>query len=123
MLDEPQSLTQSNNLLSEKLEEALDVMIFERTRRRVAITAKGRELVAQARKVLQELDANMLGIIVNGIDHRTGSYGYYSSYRRGYGYNYAYKYGYGQDQTEKALGKYFEEPAETSTDVRVGSSQ
>lgn len=88
------------------------------------IRKNGRPNALRARKVLQELDANMLGIIVNGIDHRTGSYGYYSSYRRGYGYNYAYKYGYGQDQTEKALGKYFEEPpAETSTDVRVGSSQ
>jgi len=87
------------------------------------IRKNGRPNALRARKVLQELDANMLGIIVNGIDHRTGSYGYYSSYRRGYGYNYAYN-SYGQDPTEQALGKYFEEPpAETSTDVRVGSSQ
>lgn len=76
------------------------------------IRKNGRPNAMRARKILMDLEANMLGIVVNGIDHRTGSYGYYSSYRRGYGYNYAYKYGYGQDQTEKELGKYFEEPVE-----------
>jgi len=76
------------------------------------IRKNGRPSAVRARKVLHDLDANMLGIVVNGIDHRSGSYGYYSSYRRGYGYNYAYKYGYGygMDKTEKAINKYFEEP-------------
>ena len=80
------------------------------------IRKNGRPSAVRARKVLHDLDANMLGIVVNGIDHRSGSYGYYSSYRRGYGYNYAYKYGYGavQDKTEKAINKYFEEAPEGS---------
>ena len=83
------------------------------------IRKNGRPNALRARKILMDLDANMLGVVVNGIDHRTGSYGYYSSYRRGYGYNYAYKYGYGQDQTERALGKYFEEPAGETPDANT----
>lgn len=74
------------------------------------IRKNGRPSAVRARKILTDLDANILGIVVNGIDHRSGSYGYYSSYRRGYGYGYGYKYGYGQDKTEQLIGKYFEEP-------------
>lgn len=73
------------------------------------IRKNGRPSAVRARKILHDLDANMLGIVVNGIDHRSGSYGYYSSYRKGYGYNYSYQYG--QDATEQAIGKYYEEPA------------
>lgn len=87
------------------------------------IRKNGRPSAVRARKVLHDLDANMLGIVVNGIDHRSGSYGYYSSYRRGYGYNYAYKYGYGygMDKTEKAINKYFEEP-KNKAEVKEGAA-
>ena len=87
------------------------------------IRKNGRPSAVRARKVLHDLDANMLGIVVNGIDHRSGSYGYYSSYRRGYGYNYAYKYGYGygMDKTEKAINKYFEEPKPGADQLQPGT--
>jgi LysR family transcriptional regulator, hydrogen peroxide-inducible genes activator len=39
-----------------QLEEALGVRLFERDRRRVLLTAAGRELVARARRVLRETD-------------------------------------------------------------------
>lgn len=39
-----------------QLEEALGVRLFERDRRRVLLTAAGRELVERARRVLQEAD-------------------------------------------------------------------
>lgn len=72
------------------------------------IRKNGRPGALRARKILRDLDANMLGIVVNGIDHRSGAYGYYSNYRRGYG-NYG-GYGQSQESAEQLIGKYFEEP-------------
>ena len=74
------------------------------------IRKNGRPGTMRARKILKDLDANMLGIVVNGIDHRSGGYGYYSNYRRGYG-NYG-GYGDSQEAAEKMIDKYYEEPVE-----------
>ncbi|MGO4332085.1 LysR substrate-binding domain-containing protein [Cupriavidus sp. 2TAF22] len=46
----------------EKLEEALNVKLFERTTRRVTLTLVGREFVGKARAVLAEVEAQLLGI-------------------------------------------------------------
>ena len=40
----------------QRLEEALEVQLFERTRRRVLLTPAGRELVERARRILLEVD-------------------------------------------------------------------
>ena len=82
------------------------------------IRKNGRPGAVRARKILRDLDANMLGIVVNGIDQRGGAYGYYSNYRRGYGGYGGYgAYGKTPDKTEKLIGKYFEEPPEETTQV------
>ncbi|MGO4809762.1 LysR substrate-binding domain-containing protein [Cupriavidus sp. 2MCAB6] len=46
----------------EKLEEALNVKLFERTTRRVTLTVVGREFVGKARAVLTEVETSLLGI-------------------------------------------------------------
>ena len=76
------------------------------------IRKNGRPGAIRARKILKDLDANILGIVVNGIDHRSGAYGYYSNYRRGYGYGGYGGYGQSQENAEKAIVKYYEEPTE-----------
>ena len=61
--------------------------------------------VAQATRMLETLEANVLGIVVNGVGSRAaGNYGksssvegesnYGTSYQYGYGYSYGYTYGY-----------------------------
>jgi LysR family hydrogen peroxide-inducible transcriptional activator len=49
-----------------KVEDSLDVQIFERTNRRVMLTPVGEKIVAQARVVLDELE--FLGSIARGAD-------------------------------------------------------
>ena len=83
------------------------------------IRKNGRPSAVRARKILHDLNANMLGVVVNGIDHRSGSHGYYSGYRKDYGYNYSYQYG--QDPTEQAIGKYYDEPAAVEAVPQNGS--
>ena len=46
----------------DKLEEALQVKLFERTTRRVALTVVGREFFAKAREILDEVENSLLGI-------------------------------------------------------------
>jgi capsular exopolysaccharide synthesis family protein len=82
------------------------------------IRKNGRPGTLRARKILQDLDANILGIVVNGIDHRSGAYGYYSNYRRGYGYGNYGGYGDSQEAAEKMIDKYYEEPAEEKLEAR-----
>jgi capsular exopolysaccharide synthesis family protein len=74
------------------------------------IRKNGRPNAERARKILQDVNANVVGVVVNGLDGKTGSYGYYSNYRKGYGYgySYSYKYGYGQE-SDQAIDKYFDE--------------
>ena len=84
------------------------------------IRKNGRPGAMRARKILRDLDANIFGIVVNGIDQRSGAYGYYSNYRRGYGYGNYGGYGKSQESAEQLIGKYFEEPPteERPTDER-----
>lgn len=53
----------------------------------IRVAKNGRPVAERARDVLNSLGANVLGVVVNGINLYTGSYGY------GYGYNYGYQYG------------------------------
>jgi DNA-binding transcriptional LysR family regulator len=46
----------------DKLEQALEVKLLERSTRRVALTAVGREFLRRVQGVLDELDATLLGI-------------------------------------------------------------
>ncbi|TWU55208.1 polysaccharide biosynthesis tyrosine autokinase [Rubripirellula reticaptiva] len=77
--------------------------------------------VAQATRMLETLDANVLGIVVNGVGSRAargygksseaeGNYNYGSSYQYGYGYSYGYSYGYREnnsyyEEDDKKKGK------------------
>ncbi len=53
----------------------------------IRVAKNGRPVAERAKDVLNSLGANVLGVVVNGINLFTGSYGY------GYGYNYGYQYG------------------------------
>ncbi|TWU47517.1 Tyrosine-protein kinase YwqD [Rubripirellula tenax] len=75
--------------------------------------------VAQASRMLETLEANVLGIIVNGVGSRAargygkysgseGEYNYGSSYQYGYGYSYGYTYGYTDGNKNNSY--YEEEP-------------
>ena len=61
-------------------------------------------VVAQAARMLETLEANVLGVVVNGVgsrqargygndSRRGGYYNYGSYYKYGYGYGYGYSYG------------------------------
>ena len=76
------------------------------------IHKRAKPLATRARDALFETGANIVGVVVNGVDQEAG--GYYSQYRYGfsgyrYAYNYRYGYGYGQygtygsDQDEPAI--------------------
>ncbi|MFC1759020.1 polysaccharide biosynthesis tyrosine autokinase [Planctomycetota bacterium] len=78
------------------------------------IHKRAKPLATRARDALNNIGANVFGLVVNGVDQDAG--GYYSQYRYGYsGYRYAYnyRYGYGQYGTEaaesKAINDYFDE--------------
>lgn len=77
--------------------------------------------VAQATRMLETLQANVLGIVVNGVGSRAargygkaasseGEYNYGSSYKHGYGYSYGYTYGY----SSSTYSKYYEDDDATS---------
>jgi succinoglycan biosynthesis transport protein ExoP len=73
------------------------------------IHKRARPLAVRAREALSSTGANVIGVVVNGVDQEAG--GYYSQYRYGFsGYRYAggYRYGvYGAEAAEnKALGDY-----------------
>ncbi len=88
------------------------------------IHKRARPLAVRARDALVNVGANVLGVVVNGVDHEAG--GYYSQYRYGYtGYRYAYNYRYGAYGTEaaetKAIKKYFD-VEEGSTGINESES-
>lgn len=90
------------------------VVLTMRLRRNV------KPLVARAAKILESVDANVLGIVVNGVSQDAGygyNYGYRDyryAYQTRYGYGYNKSYGYGSD----AYGtkRYLEEPHDVNTD-------
>ena len=87
------------------------------------IHKRAKPLATRARDALNNIGANVFGLVVNGVDQDAG--GYYSQYRYGYsGYRYAYnyRYGYGQYGTygseaaeSKAINQYFDEDMDGPT--------
>ena len=51
---------------------------------------------ARAREVLNNVEANVLGVVVNAVEAK-GRYGR-TGYRDGYGYGYGYSYGYRSEE-------------------------
>lgn len=77
----------------------------------VRVRKNVKPLAAQAARMLETLEANVLGVVVNGVGSREakgyGKYGatdgYYnrgSYYKYGYGYTYGYSYSYGNKYNE-----------------------
>lgn len=90
------------------------VVLTMRLRRNV------KPLVTRAHKILESVDANILGIVVNGVSQEAG-YGYNYGYRD-YRYAYQYRYGYGYKGYNYRGGyggygkKYLEEAHDIDTD-------
>jgi polysaccharide biosynthesis transport protein len=57
----------------------------------IRLVKNSRPMAEQAKERLTILGANVLGVVVNGMDELRGAYGY--GYGYSYGYNYAYAYG------------------------------
>ncbi len=76
-------------------------------------------LVTRAAKLLESVDANILGTVVNGVSQDAG-YGYnygYRDYRYAYQYRYGYGYkGYGRYGYNYGSKKYLEEAHDVDTD-------
>jgi capsular exopolysaccharide synthesis family protein len=77
------------------------------------IHKRARPLAVRARDTLSNIGANVIGVVVNGVDQEAG--GYYSTYRYGYsGYRYAYNYRYGygtygsESKEQEAIKQYFD---------------
>ena len=76
------------------------------------IHKRARPLALRARDALVNTGANVIGVVVNGVDHETSSY--YSEYKYGYaGYRYGYNSRYGEyssdAQEQKAISKYYDD--------------
>lgn len=76
------------------------------------IHKRARPLALRARDALVTTGANVIGVVVNGVDHETSSY--YSEYKYGYaGYRYGYNSRYGEyssdAQEQKAISKYYDD--------------
>ena len=61
--------------------------------------ATPRELARRAQLLCRDVGANVVGVILNNLDVRSGDYYYY--YYRYYRYGYKYGYGYGQGRESK----------------------
>jgi capsular exopolysaccharide synthesis family protein len=89
------------------------VVLTMRLRRNV------KPLVARAAKILESVDANLLGIVVNGVSQDAGhGYNYgYRDYRYAYQTRYGYGYkNYGYSGDTYGSKKYLEEPHDINTD-------
>lgn len=85
------------------------VVLTMRLRRNV------KPLVTRAAKILESVDANLLGIVVNGVSQDAG-YGYNYGYRD-YRYAYQYRYGYGYKGYGNKYSYYGKKYLEESHDV------
>jgi capsular exopolysaccharide synthesis family protein len=91
----------------------------------ISVTKDGRDHAERAREVLGTLEANILGVVVNGTDPEEGygykQYGYGQGYRYGRGYGYGYGYGYGEGKAngylEDASRVNAEDPSSTAEDA------
>ncbi len=83
IIDSPPSVILSDARILSRYVDGVVVVVREHT------TARG--LIREAIAALEQVGANMLGVIVNAVDltHRSSSYKYY--------YGYGYGYGYGED--------------------------
>ncbi|MCC8029976.1 MAG: CpsD/CapB family tyrosine-protein kinase [Lachnospiraceae bacterium] len=54
-----------------------------------------RRVVADYAAQLRRANSNLLGVVLNKVDEKSGRYGYGYGYGRKYGYEYGYGYGYG----------------------------
>lgn len=84
----------------------------------IRVNNKSRLDAVRATEMLSQIEANILGIVVNGIDGSTGSkYGYGSRgyYRAGHMYGYGYGYGYGMsdEAAHPSHAKYFADDRES----------
>ncbi len=70
------------------------------------IRKNGRPNAVRARNILEDLDTNVLGVVVNGVGGDKAAYGYYSKY--GYGYGYGYQYGNGA-KDDREIDNYFDD--------------
>jgi Mrp family chromosome partitioning ATPase len=95
----------------------------------VRLNKQTRPRAAQAHRMLETLQADIVGVVVNGVGAKQaghygrygGREGYYNSgyYRDGYGYS----YGYGYDSYSSEYSKYYEEddePASPKTQSQAG---
>lgn len=65
----------------------------------IRMVKNSRPMAEQASERLSILGANVLGVVVNGMDEGRSGYGYGYGYGYSYGYNYAYAYG---DESESS---------------------
>jgi capsular exopolysaccharide synthesis family protein len=77
----------------------------------IRVTKNGRPYAERAKEVLASLNANVLGVVVNGFGAQVGGskYGYehYQYGDAGYGYGYGYEYTY----ADKEAASYYSDPA------------
>ena len=80
-----------------KLEDELEVRLFERTSRSVKLTEAGAFFLPEAEAVLTSAGSRVCGVVINDLNLKLGGkYGY--RYGGRYGYKYGYKYGYSNDK-------------------------
>jgi polysaccharide biosynthesis transport protein len=60
-----------------------------------------REVVNHARSHLQQVSANIIGVVLNNVDFGQVGYDYYYRYYRSYGYGYGYGYGEDDKKSQK----------------------
>lgn len=84
-----------------------DAAILSRMVDGVILVARADETTRQAlnisKKNLQDVNANILGVVLNDFNARAHAYG--GGYYRGYSYRYGYSYGYGREKPKKASKK------------------
>jgi len=83
----------------------------------IRVNNKSRLDAARATEMLAQLEANILGVVVNGVDGKSRNYGYGGAgYRAGhiYGYGYGYGYGMSDEGAHPSHAKYFADDRETA---------
>ena len=85
-----------------------------------------RLLAVRARDVLADIDARIVGVVVNGVGGDKNSYAY-GGYQYGTGYGYGYEYGYGdstyaydESEDDGSNGEYVDEQANGKTAKKQG---
>lgn len=98
-----------------------DAAILSRMVDGVVLVARADETTRQAlnisKKNLQDVNANILGVVLNDFNARAHAYG--GGYYRGYSYRYGYSYGYGygKDRPKKSSRKRARKAAQEEDDA------